>query len=93
MSHLTPARLFSDPPLSAALPSGVRLSPDGTVISYLRPAADDRERLDLWRYTLGAEDATLWVDGRTLGQGDAQTLTAAEKAQWKEHQMAVLRVR
>ena len=44
---LTPARLFGRQPLARA-PSQLKLSADGRYGSFLLPADDDRERLELW---------------------------------------------
>ena len=44
---LTPARLFGPQPL-APVPSQLKLCGDGRYGSFLLPAADDRERLELW---------------------------------------------
>ena len=38
---LTLARVFGSPDLSGSQPRGVRLSPDGTLLTFLRPRADE----------------------------------------------------
>lgn len=46
--RLTLEALFGPTPLVGPTPTQVKLSPDGRFASFLRPAADDRERLELW---------------------------------------------
>src|SRR4029453_6106578 len=43
-------RLFSAPDLSGASMRGVKISPDGKLVAYLRARADDKDRFDLWAY-------------------------------------------
>jgi dipeptidyl-peptidase-4 len=45
---LTMARVFASPDLSGPQPRALKLSPDGTLLTFLRPRADEKERLDLW---------------------------------------------
>jgi dipeptidyl-peptidase 4 len=79
MADLTVERLFSDPPLFPGLPQSPQFTPDGSHVTYLRLADDDRERLDLWRIDLTTGGHELWVDGSRLS--GAGTATAAEKAE------------
>ncbi len=46
--RLTPEVLFGRTPVAPPTPSSLKVSPDGRFGSYLRPADDDRERLELW---------------------------------------------
>lgn len=82
MAELTVERMFSDPPLFFGLPQSPQISPDGNHVAYLKTAADDRERLDLWRVDVRSGEHTCWVDGATLGDsaGSAEPATAAEQA-------------
>ncbi len=83
MSELTVQRLFSDPPLFPGVPQNPQFTPDGSAVTYLRTAEDDRERLDLWRVDLATGAHTLWISGRDLaapGPGPG-TATAAEQAE------------
>lgn len=89
MSRLTVERLFGNPPLTVTAPSELKFSPDGSFATCLRPATDDRERLDLWRIDLESGELSLLLDARTLatvegtsGSGTpTSTLTEAEKAE------------
>jgi len=82
VSRLTVERLFADPPLSGTLPQQPALAPDGRYLCYLRPADDDRERLDLWRCDIESAEHRCWVDARQLqALTPAGELTSAEKAE------------
>lgn len=78
MTRLPVQRLFADPPLTGRPPVQVKLAPDGSRVAFLRPAQDDRERLDLWCWDRASErleervNASSWDDG---------ALTAAERAE------------
>ncbi|MDP6374639.1 MAG: alpha/beta fold hydrolase [Pseudomonadales bacterium] len=80
MKRLTPSRLFSNPPLNPSLPDRILMSPDGQLVTYLLPAADDRERLDLWRHDLDSGESRLWLDGRELESAGLHGLSSSEKA-------------
>ncbi|MFU8816045.1 MAG: hypothetical protein ACNA7W_11920, partial [Pseudomonadales bacterium] len=88
MVRLTVERLFSDPPLFAGLPQNPRFTPDGQYVAYLRVAAGDRERLELWRVHLGSGAHERWVDEALLAAARGGALatpaappTAAEQAE------------
>lgn len=77
---LTVERLFGDPPLTGTLPTSLKFSPDGSYVAFLKVADDDRERMDLWRYTLSSASAECWVNAARLVDASA-VLTSAEKAE------------
>ena len=82
-ARLTVERLFSDPPPFAEPPRTLRMAPDGKCLTFLKPAQDDRERLDLWRADAQTGEARCWVRGTELpGGGPA---TAAELAAMERH--------
>lgn len=62
----TVERLFDDPPLTGTLPSEMQFSPDGSLISFLKVAIDNRERLDLWRYDVATGKSKCWVNASEL---------------------------
>lgn len=78
MTRLPVRRLFADPPLAGRPPTQVRVAPDGSRVAFLRPAQDDRERLDLWCWDRASGrleervNAAAWKDG---------VLTAEERAE------------
>jgi dipeptidyl-peptidase 4 len=76
---LTLARVFGNPELSGQQPRALRLSPDGTLLTSLRPRADEKERLDLWARDTRTGAERMLVDSRRVGTGAA--LSEAEKMQ------------
>ncbi len=85
---LTPARLFSDPPLFGRVPQNARFIPDGSGVAFLRVAEDDRERLDLWRLDLASGQQSLWVDGRSVDGGDAAASEEEQAERERRRQFA-----
>ena len=61
---LTPARLFGRQPL-ARTPSQLKLSADGRYGSFLLPADDDRERLELWLIEMASGQTRRLLIGET----------------------------
>src|SRR6185312_17201287 len=80
LTPLTPERVFSDPDLSGPKAVGVKLSPDGTMLTFLKPKADNGQVQDLWAVDVkgGAEPYRL-IDSATLTSAD-KTLSEAEKS-------------
>jgi dipeptidyl-peptidase-4 len=72
-------RLFSGPDLSGPVLRGVKLSPDGKLVSYLKARDDDKDRFDLWAYDVARARHRLLVDSRTLAGAD-RALSAEEEA-------------
>ena len=66
-------------PLTGPVPSQVKISPDGTCASYLRPADDNRERLELWLVELSS-GATRQLLAE-VDEPTATAMTAQEKAE------------
>ena len=77
--RLTPQALFGPVPLTGPVPSQVKISPDGTYASYLRPADDNRERLELWLVELSS-GATRQLLAE-VDEPTATAMTAQEKAE------------
>ena len=77
--RLTPQALFGPVPLTGPVPSQVKISPDGTCASYLRPADDNRERLELWLVELSS-GATRQLLAE-VDEPTATAMTAQEKAE------------
>ncbi|MEO7813864.1 MAG: DPP IV N-terminal domain-containing protein [Sphingomicrobium sp.] len=76
---LTLERLFASPALGGSAPRGVKLSPDGKLLTMLKNRADDRERYDLWALDTATGQWRLLVDSQKVGSGAA--LSEAEKMQ------------
>lgn len=76
---LTLARLFGSPDLSGSQPRGLKLSPDGRLLTSLRPRADERDRFDLWALDTQTGREWMLVDSKAIGSG--AELSEAEKMQ------------
>ncbi len=72
-------RLFTAPDLSGPSLRGVKISPNGKLIAYLKGREDDKDRFDLWAYDVSAARHRLLVDSRTLAGAD-RALSAEEEA-------------
>src|SRR5262245_52582186 len=70
-------RLFSAPDLAGPTLRGVKVSPDGRLVAYLKARDDDKDRYDLWAYDVPAARHRQLVDSRTLGGAD-RALSAEE---------------
>ena len=79
VGELTLDRVFGSPDLSGSQPRGLRLSPDGTLLTSLRPRADEKERLDLWARDTRTGEERMLVDSKKVGSG--AELSEAEKMQ------------
>ena len=74
---LTPARLFGRRPLEF-VPSQPKLSADGRYGSFLLPADDNRERLELWLVDTATAEANRLLHG-DAGDANAAPETAVER--------------
>src|SRR5580700_10028579 len=63
---LTLERIFAAPDLSGASLRSPQISPDGRLVAYLRGAAHNKDRLDLWAYDIGHHQHRLLVDSARL---------------------------
>ncbi len=76
---LTPERVYASPDLSGPRARGVKLSPDGKTVTFLRNKIDDQRMSDLWAADVAGGEPRLLVDGRALiPQG--RELSEAEKS-------------
>ena len=73
------AQVFGAADLSGRQPKVLRLSPDGTLLTSLRPRADDRDRFDLWVQDTRTGAERMLVDSSKVGSGTE--LSEAEKMQ------------
>ncbi|WP_445326809.1 alpha/beta fold hydrolase [Sphingobium sp. AN558] len=76
---LTLERVFASPDLSGPQPRGLKLSPDGRLVTLLKPRADEKERLDLWAIDSSTGATRMLVDSKKTGSG--AELSEAEKMQ------------
>jgi dipeptidyl-peptidase-4 len=65
-AELTIDRLFDTPPLAGPLIVGLRISPDGSRVTYLQGNPRDKDRLDLWEYDIRQDRARVLVDSTAL---------------------------
>ena len=76
---LTLERVFASPDLAGVQPRALRLSPDGTLLTSLKPRADDKDRFDLWALDTRTGQERMLVDSKKVGSG--AELSEAEKMQ------------
>lgn len=82
---LTAEVLFGPTPIAPPTPSNLKVSPDGRFGSYLRPADDDRERLELWLVDMAS--AKTWRLLADAGTDDDDETTAEEAAERERRRM------
>jgi dipeptidyl-peptidase 4 len=70
--ELTIDRLFDAPALAGPTIVGLKISPDGSRVTYLRGKSDEKDRLDLWEHNIHDGRARVLVDSKSL----APTLVA-----------------
>ncbi|WP_034158570.1 S9 family peptidase [Sphingomonas sp. ERG5] len=76
---LTLERVFASPDLAGSQPRKLKLSPDGSLLTSLRPRAEEKDRLDLWALDTRTHKEWMLVDSKKLGTG--AELSEAEKMQ------------
>ncbi len=76
---LTLERVFASPDLAGPQPRGLKLSPDGALLTSLRARADEKERFDLWALDTKTGREWMIVDSKKVGSG--AELSEAEKMQ------------
>lgn len=77
--QLTLERVFASPDLSGPQPRALRISPDGRLVTLLKPRQNERDRLDLWAIDSATGAERMLVDSRKAGSG--AELSEAEKMQ------------
>ncbi len=78
-SDLTLERLFASPSLSGTSPRGVKYSPDGQRVTFLKGREDEANRLDLWQFDVNTGAQSLLVDSKLLEPEEVE-LSEEEKA-------------
>ena len=79
MALLTLDRIFNDPDLTGSPPESLKFSPDARYISFLKPAEDNFERLDIWAFESATGKATKLIDSGSIDLAD-RPLSDEEKA-------------
>jgi dipeptidyl-peptidase-4 len=88
--ELSIERLYAAPDLSGPRLRGAQVAPDGRRVMYLKAAADDRDRFDLWEFEPATGRSGLLLDARLLAPPDAR-LSAEEAARRERQRTAALR--
>ena len=65
-AELTIDRLFDAPALAGPTIVGLKISPDGSRVTYLQGKPQDKDRLDLWEYDIRKGRARILVDSKAL---------------------------
>jgi len=71
-AELEVERLVASPSLSGPEAKGVKISPDGSRVTFLQGKADDQDQQDLWEYDTADGEKRLLVDSRALAGGDEE---------------------
>jgi dipeptidyl-peptidase 4 len=69
-AELTIDRLFDAPALAGPTIVGLKISPNGSRITYLQGKLEDKDRLDLWEYDIREGRARLLVDSSSLAPAE-----------------------
>jgi dipeptidyl-peptidase 4 len=88
-AELTIDRLFDAPALSGPSIIGLKISPDGSRVTYLRGKINDPDRLDLWEYSIRDAQARVLVDSGLLAPG-RETLSDDELSRRERQRTAAL---
>ena len=87
--ELTIDRLFDAPALAGPTITGVKISPDGSRITYLQGKPEDKDRLDLWEYDIREGRARILVDSSALATA-GQKLSDEELSRRERQRTAAL---
>ena len=77
--ELTIERLFASPSLNGPSPRGVKFSPDGKRVTFLKAREEDQSRFDLWQFDVATGEQSMLVDS-TLLEPEEVELSEEEKA-------------
>jgi dipeptidyl-peptidase 4 len=86
-SKLTLERVFDDPALNGPVPRAARFSPDGKLVTWLRPNDSDFLRLDIWAVATSGGAPFMLVDSKALVP-DEGALSEEEKARRERQRIA-----
>lgn len=77
--ELTIERLYASPSLNGPTPTGVKYSPDGQRVTFLKAREDDSSRYDLWQFDVASGEQSMLVDSKLLDPDEVE-LSEEEKA-------------
>ena len=83
-------RIYDAPALAGKTPQNLKVSPDGTRVTFLRGKETDQYQLDLWEYDIASKATRLLVDSKVLMPGE-ETLSDEEKARRERARTASLK--
>jgi dipeptidyl-peptidase 4 len=86
---LSVERIYDVPALSGAAPIGLKISPDGKRLTFLRGTVQQAQVLDLWQYDIARGKETLLVAATSITAGQEQ-LSDEEKARRERQRIASL---
>lgn len=72
-------RLYASPSLNGPTPKGVKFSPDGQRVTFLKAREEDSSRYDLWQFDVATGEQSLLVDSKILEPEEVE-LSEEEKA-------------
>jgi len=87
---LTIERMFASPNLSGASLRAPKISPDGTLVTYLLGKSGARGQLDLWAFDVAGGEHRLLVDSQALAPAE-QEMSAEEEARRERQRTSSLR--
>src|SRR5580704_18371065 len=64
-------RVFAAPALNGPVPKGVQISPDGALVTYLKPEPEDQTTFDLWARPVRGGEPRRLIEGRVIEPKDA----------------------
>ena len=70
--QLTLERLEASPALSGPAAKGVKISPDGSRVTFLQGKPEDQDQQDLWEYHIASREKRVLVDSLQLLGGEEQ---------------------
>ncbi len=88
-SRLTPERVFASPSLSGPAARGVKVSPDGRWVGWLKPEASDQFTLDLWAAPTAGGEGRMVISGAVV-EPPGEALDPAEKARRERQRLGAL---
>lgn len=88
-AELTIGRLFDAPALAGPTIVGLKISPDGSRVTYLQGKPEDKDRLDLWEYSIREGRARILVDSKILAP-DVKKLSDEELGRRERQRTAAL---
>ncbi len=88
-AELTIDRLFDAPALAGPTITGLKISPDGSRVTYLQGKTEDKDRMDLWEYHIRDKRSRVLVDSKELGSPH-ENLSDEERARRERQRTAAL---